>query len=592
MKRGLIRFSCSILILFTLFFILLPVIHSEDAITSKVITGEATAFANASVTVGNGGPVITIHNPKQGGTYRNVSILLNYSAIDPDGVSSVWYNINGVNISLGNFSSNYTYFNTTEGGKTLFLYANDTYGLLGYNSVNFYVNNTKLIIIYETFRGSNKGNSDDFDSYTEDVLENFSDMTLENTNYGKIVWNEKINLAEDINPSDKVTTLDYNVIITNQSIFVNTTELPNLDKSATLWFYNLTFNNPRVLINGVICPEDICSNKLYSSGILRIVVASFFNFTLEETPGGGIGLGGGGGGGGGVRVNFTLSETTIKVSLKQGETKKENFTIKNTGNQKIKINLSVVGIENFIKLSENGFELSPEESKTIILDFIAREDTILDLYMGKLLVEGDGIKKEILVAVEVTSKTPLFDVKVEILEKFLKVMPGEDLAAAITIYNLGKVGLVDTKVEYIIKDMGGRALLSEEETIAIGTQTSFVKIFRIPQDAKPGDSILYVKTTYNGNVASASAWFLVKRKSFLEGNILYLIIIIIIILLVLILIIIRELRSLKKHIKSRINDDVLAISAREGLIEIKPKKSQIPVKNSEKELTKIKQLEI
>ncbi|MCX6742541.1 MAG: hypothetical protein NTX24_05230 [Candidatus Pacearchaeota archaeon] len=284
MKRGLIKFVCLVLGLIVLLFSLNSIAHSEDAITSKVVTGEVTALTNASITIGNAGPVVIIYNPKEGRTYRNTFILLNYSVLDPDGVSSVWYNVNGVNISLGNSSNNYTYFNTTEGNKTLYLYANDSTGLITNSSVNFYVNNTKLIIIYETFRGGYRGNSNDFDSYTENELENFSNMTLENTNYGKIIWNEKINLSEDINSSDKITTLDYNVIIANQSIFVNTTELPNLNKNAALWFYNLTFYNPIVLMDGVACPVDICFNKTYSNGILSIVVASFFNFSLEENP--------------------------------------------------------------------------------------------------------------------------------------------------------------------------------------------------------------------------------------------------------------------------------------------------------------------
>ena len=61
-------------------------------------------------------------------------------------------------------------------------------------------------------------------------------------------------------------------------------------------------------------------------------------------------------------------------------------------------------------------------------------------------------------------------------------------------------------------------IVFDEETVAVETQTSFIKEFKIPPDAKYGAYMIYIKTTYNENVASASAWFEVSRKSFLTTD--------------------------------------------------------------------------
>ena len=85
--------------------------------------------------------------------------------------------------------------------------------------------------------------------------------------------------------------------------------------------------------------------------------------------------------------------------------------------------------------------------------------------MGKIIVKVDGIKKEILIAIEVETKKPLFDVKVEIPSRFLYIMPGEELFAKVEIFNLGQIGSVDVAIDYIIKDREGNEILSEHETV-------------------------------------------------------------------------------------------------------------------------------
>ena len=421
MRRGLFIFIV-IIFVFSLF-LLLNSIYIVFALPVD-ISGKATSQANLSVSVENGDPTLSIFDPIENRTYRNESILLNYSVFDPEGISLVWYNIDdGNNVSIGDNQSGYIYFNTSEDSHTLYLFANDTYGLSNSTSVDFFANNTAIIVIYETFRGDKRGNSTDFDSLIDEELENLSNMTLEHIDYGKILWNQAVNITSDTNANDRITTLDYNVTIGDSFIFVNETELPNLDKQATLWFYDLAFTNPRILKDGVVCPSSICTNQNYANGIFSVDVSSFTNYSLEETPTALITPEEPGDGRRYIinyipRVeekDFSLSKNNIRVSLKQGETKEEYLEIANIADKKLDITIDIIGIEEFVEITEKEFVL--ESSKTITLNFITTNETLPGVYMGKILVKTDDINREVLVRIDVISAEPLFKIEVpEILK--------------------------------------------------------------------------------------------------------------------------------------------------------------------------------
>ncbi|MEM4703049.1 MAG: hypothetical protein QXP53_01005 [Candidatus Pacearchaeota archaeon] len=503
------------------------------------ISGEATSNQiNASITVVSIAPTISIFSPKENRTYRSQNILLNYSVYDADGISLVWYNIdNETNISLGNSSSGQTYFNTSEGNHILYLYANDTQGTLSSKSVRFFANNSKIIVIYENFRQGKRGNSTDFDLLSDEELENLSGMTLENTDYGKILWLENVNVTADVDPNDRITTLDYNVVIANSSIFVNETGLPNLNKKATLWFYNLNFKNPRVLRNGIPCSADICSGQSYVDGIFQVNVTGFTNYTVGETE---EEKEKGGGGGVTLEENFILDRENIHVSLKQGETKTEFLQIKNTGKKNLNIEVEITKIQDFVKISETTFSLNAGETKTLTLDFIARQDTVPQLYMGKIIFKSSTITKEVLVAVDIESKGPLLDVELEIPEKYLEIFPGGDLMAVVTLHKIGETGKpVDVLLEYTIKNHEIDKIVYERETVAIETHLSKIKTFKIPLQTQLGGYVLYAKATYNGTVASASAFFKIaypqRKLGALKAGDFFLIIVTLLVILVAIL---------------------------------------------------------
>ncbi len=563
MKRGLLV----ILAVLFLFVILSSEVFAVQTTGSAVQTvGKVTTSpVSASIYIQNAPPVINYLIPREGRLYRGQNFMINYSAYDPDGISMVFYGLNdSANVSIGNASTNFTYINVSEGYYYFHFYVNDTLGGLNLSSFYIIINDSRLVVIYETFR-TDGTNSTNFDSLNQAQLENLSNMVLENISNGKILWTSPVNLSNDTIPGDGFTIIDYNVIINNGSIFVNTTNLSNIDKSARLWFYNLSYTNPRVLKDGVVCPESVCSNKLYSLGTLQVDVTGLSNYSLEETPEESPGAMPSGGGTSKKEVaekNFFLDKEEIIISLKQGEIKSDSFVIINNRGANISISLVPIAIGDFLKIEEREFSLGAGEIKKIRLDFIAPEDKKPNFYMGKLSVISGNTRRDILIAIEIESKGPLFDVSVEIPKASQSVFPGESVISFIKIYSLGESRKVDALIEYSLMDSMGEVISLDHETVAVETRASLIKEIEVPETAKSGNYFIYAKVMYNNQSASSSAKFFVKKRSFFQtGTFIYALLIAILVLLTAIFIVIYlELKSRSRAKGEKIIDERILAS--------------------------------
>lgn len=518
-----------------------------DTITGEIVTGKATSSpTNVSIEVIGTFPTLAILLPEDKTYLKNESLILSFSV---SGQQAVWYNLDrGANTTL---VSSPAYFNASEGSHTLYLFANNTDNNITIKNVTFGVNLTIFRVSYNEYNSSYKGNSTELMNYTYEELQNLSGFILENTNYGKILFNQGINLTDT---NGNTLNLDSYVNISSNRIEIDGAYLPNLNKSSTLSLYGLSFGNPRILRDGSVCSSSICTQQSYSGDILIFNVTHFTIYSAEETPEGVMPVSGGGGvGGGGIAIvkkikKFSLDKEKIKIKLKQGETKEEKIIIKNTGNYSMKITLSLSGVEGFIKMSENEFELSAGELKSISLDIIARENSIPELYTGKLVVKGDGIEKEILIAMEIESKRPLFDVAVGIPEKFLKISPGEDIVANIKLFRAVKTGKNDVEIEYSVRDAGDNLIISDTESMSIEAQANFIKTLRIPEDAKEGDYVFYVRVKYDEQIASGSEWFKVEKAyiSVLSSILSTALVFIPIVFIIIVIIILFEMRRVRK----------------------------------------------
>jgi hypothetical protein len=175
------------------------------------------------------------------------------------------------------------HFNTSQGSHTLYLYANNTNGIISEN-VTFFINSSIFLINSSEYESPNKGISTNLNQYSYDEIQNLSNLTLEHTAFGKIQFNERINLTDDENESDDQMNIDEYTNISSNRIEINSTALPNFNKSATLWLYGLTFTNPRILRGRAVCPSTTCIKESYSGGVLKFNVTHFTVYSTEETP--------------------------------------------------------------------------------------------------------------------------------------------------------------------------------------------------------------------------------------------------------------------------------------------------------------------
>ena len=491
------------------FLLLLIIIFTFKIAEKGNPVGEATSNQiGLNITLA-GPPELTLISPKNNTYFNNLSLLLNFTSRYAD---SIRYNIdNSANTTI----TAATYFNTTPGSHTIYLYANNSHGLTVKN-VSFFVNLSHFVIYYEEFRGAGNGNSNNFNVSSYEDIQNLSSIILENTNYGKILFNQAINVSNDLNNNDNSVNLSHGVEISNNRIEINTTALPNFNKPATLTLYNLTLANPRIAKDGIVCPETICTIQSYSGGTLAFSVTGFSVYSAEETPSTATtgAVTSSESGGPQPVENFTIEPKTISVSLKQGTTKEEIIKIKNTGTRKASISIKEENLGSKIKIEEPFVELEVGEEKTLKIEFIAEEDATPNLYIGKLLVSSGKVEEEILVSIEVESKQALFDVKIEIPTQYKYIFPGEELIAKIEMFNLGGTRKLDVEVEYIIKNKDGINISRETETIGVETTASVLKTFQIPPNVNLGDYILYARVTYNNQVASATEWFSIIKKPF------------------------------------------------------------------------------
>lgn len=506
MKKGVV---------FVLFCLWLAPYAVAEIITGEVVaTGEVIA-SEVGMTISIIGPPSLVILSPENGTYLTTNILLNYSV---SGEDAIWYSLDGgSNITLVSSVN----LNVGEGAHSLSLYANNSYGVSSKTTV-FTVNESKLVIFYGEYNGSDRGESTSFYDISYENLQSLGGIVLEKTSYGKISFDEVINVTDDLNNSDGVVDLDSYINISLNAISIDSAALPNFNKPATLSFYNLSFSDPRVLVNGEVCPFFLCNVIDYSGGIFKFNVSHFTTYSVEETPEDVVVTVPSSGGGGGsstkiVKELFLIDTDQIGVEVKQGGIVTKKIVVTNKENRNLNVNIRTDVFEDTVIFSLPSFTLGPLESKEILIDFIARENQVPDIYIGKIIVEAEDFEKEIFFSVVVRSKVELFDVSVTIPEGYEEVEAGKNLLSEIELFNLGETGRIDAEIKYFIKNHKGETILFEEEVKAIETSLNFVKIFHIPSDLPSGKYTIYVQVSYADQVIGSSAWFSVVGDGFVES---------------------------------------------------------------------------
>jgi len=336
----------------------------------------------------------------------------------------------------------------------------------------------------------------------------------------------------------------------NTTYTTNTSILLNYSTTGNNVWYNL--NN----FSNTTLTKPIYFNTSEGSHILHLYannsfgestknVVFFINLSAEETPVQPSPPPSGGDGGrmtGKSIKNFEIDKDKIQISLKQGETQSQKITIKNTESKTQTFTLSS-NLKEFIKIDQKSFTLNPEKEKIITIDFIAREETPPNLYLGNIFINNQDQTKEILLTIEVESKKAFFDVEITIPEKYREISCGEEILFEVEIFNLGETKKVDTTIEYLIMDKKGNIIIEESETKAIETSLEVLKTIRLPTNIPSESYVVYVRAKYNGDIASSTKEFKLNNNCLILQNakiIIYGLIILAIILLLTTLVLLRK----------------------------------------------------
>jgi len=126
---------------------------------------------------------------------------------------------------------------------------------------------------------------------------------------------------------------------------------------------------------------------------------------------------------------------------------------------------------------------------------------------AKIYVERNGTQYLLF-----DSTKHLFDVNVQVLPEYKKILQGDHLLMQITLLNLRGFGSGNVIVKYSIKDSRGNLIASQQEPVYIETQAKFVRQLEIPADIAPGTYIAYVEADTNAVVGSGSDTFEINSK--------------------------------------------------------------------------------
>ena len=408
------------------------------------------------------------------------------------------------------------------------------------------------ISLFQVLRNTFDGSTTNFTGLNETQFRNLSAVILEKSSYGKVEFNENLDLV-NMAGSDNVVNFDQDLVVSDNLIYVYNTNLSGIDKSANLSLYGITLTTPVIYHNAVVCTD--CTFLSYTGEIYKFRVDSFSGpYYLREAPiapvcgnsvvesgegcddgnaisGDGCsstcqteetGGGGGGGGGGGTTTpevptqgtaeyDFFVEPPFLQFKMDKGTYYQKMINVTNNGTNPLTITISVEGVQNFIFPEGLVFDLASGESKEVRLDIYVSNSREADVYVGKVHFGASQVRKEIPVVLQVNEVDALFDIRTEVLKKY--VTPGGRVKANVTLVNMGDLRNFDVNLEYKVMDYDKNEYTVKKEDFAINKSYSNIFYLDLPSDIKIGNYLFYTKVSYGNVSASSYDTFVVEEVS-------------------------------------------------------------------------------
>ena len=247
--------------------------------------------------------------------------------------------------------------------------------------------------------------------------------------------------------------------------------------------------------------------------------------------------------GGGTIQGFSPDKNLLVVTVRKGIQTQQSVTITNNETSDLQINISITDLGNFIFPNENNFILKPGESKSIIFSIYVSESETRKTLTGKINFMSKSLTKSVDVILDIKEKTPLFDIKTDLLRKVL--IQGQKAFADVKIVNLGDLKNIDVELESFILDKNNQVYDSKKETFTIGDSVQKQVFLKVPKDISLGNYIFSSKVSYKDVSAQSYDSFKII-KSVIDFDVITFWIIVTIIITSIMLVLIVLVNKIKK----------------------------------------------
>jgi len=218
--------------------------------------------------------------------------------------------------------------------------------------------------------------------------------------------------------------------------------------------------------------------------------------------------------GGGASPRFELSDDSLTINAVSGTSDSKQFIITNTGLVSLILKISTTGITPYLASIPKAVVLAPGESFPLTFTLNAPEPGV---YAGKIVVEFENVKRELIVLYNIFSEGVLFDTTITIPDLYRVLRAGQRLPTLIELTEVGNEGGVDVTMNYVIKDFDGRTHYTESETFYVQGTKSYSKRFST-NGLNDGDYVLGVELVYPGGFATSSTHFKISSKAITLQN--------------------------------------------------------------------------
>ena len=134
------------------------------------------------------------------------------------------------------------------------------------------------------------------------------------------------------------------------------------------------------------------------------------------------------------------------------------------------------------------------------------------IYVGELIISGDGERIEVPVIAGIESEETLFSVNLNMPLETRRLSKGESGLVGVNIYNLKKIGPANVLMTYFVSDTKGNKIITESEGIVVEDKVTFTKTIKIPKNIQRGDYIFGAEARYGTSMGVATHTFKVVTR--------------------------------------------------------------------------------